>query len=290
MQTENQPQESSAPDIYVNPENVDSFTGGEKSPVEETEAAKPEAKEEAPKAEAKVEDKPEPEAPKKRNGVNERIGEITAARREAERKAEAAERRAASLEARLAQVEKGLQPPNPENFNDAGEYAAAVAKYEGKLSAHDALRTEAKHEINTYTRETKQALYESWDERLAEAEETVPNFKEIVAKAPNIEIPEHLVTEIMESDMGIPLYLHLAQNPREAIHLSRLSPKALSREMLKLELRLSESPAEVKAVEPPKVTKAPPPVEPITARGSSSDGDDYASWAAKRNKESNIRR
>lgn len=283
---ENQVTETSA-DIYVNPANAEIAPPGADFYVS-PEHAEPKVETETAKVEVKTEEKPkEPEA-KKPNRVQERIGEITAARREAERKAEAAEKRVAALEARLAEKEKTLVAPNPEEFSDTGEYAKAVARYEGKLSAHEVLRDEVKHEKTLYTEEARAALTESWTERVRDAEETIPNFKETIAKAQDFPITPHLESEIMESDMGPQLLMHFALNPREAIHLGRLSPKALSREILKLELRLEDSQKPV-AVEP-KVTKAPAPIAPITARNSSPSGDDYSSWAARRNAESHIKR
>ena len=269
--------EEQAGDLYINPENLDNETPPEatKETVEAPAAPVAKAAEKAPKEEIKEDPKPE------RKGVQGRIDELTKARRIAERRAELAE-------AKIAELEK-TGNPDPDQFEDAADHAAAVARAEGKKSAYAAHKEEATAEIENVDKETQDLLIEDWTDAVEEAKKAIPDFEEVLSKSKS-PLPSHVERAILESgSMGPKIAYHLAKNTAEATHLARLSPLALGRELARLEIRLQNAPAPAAIV--PKVTAAPAPIAPLSAKGSAANAetDDFEAWKAKRNKERNFR-
>ena len=96
--------------------------------VEEADGSEPEAKEEAT-----PQDEPKKQNPK----LERRFSEITKQREEARREAESERQRRVELEQRLAAIEQQKAPqaqpvdqePQPSQFQDAFEYAKALAEY-----------------------------------------------------------------------------------------------------------------------------------------------------------------
>lgn len=271
--------EEKAGDLYINPENL-----GDDTPSDATKPAEEKKEDAAPvakaddKTPAAEKEKPKEEPKAKRNGAQDRIDELTKARRIAERRAELAE-------SKLAEIEKAGNP-DPDKFEDAADHAAAVARAEGRKSAYATQKEEATAEIENVDKETQDLLIEDWTEAVEDAKKALPDFEEVLSKSKS-PLPSHVERAILESGaMGPKIAYHLAKNTAEAIHLSRLSPMALGRELARLEIRLQSQPAPETKV----VTKAPAPIEPITAQKSAhADTDDFEAWKAKRNKERNYR-
>jgi hypothetical protein len=73
---------------------------------------------------------------------------------------------------------------------------------------------------------------------------------------------------IQASDVGPDLAYYLGTNPKEADRISRLSPYMQAKEIGKIEAKLSDNPP-VK-----KTTSAPPPIAPISGRGTGAPAYD----------------
>ncbi|MCK9513669.1 MAG: hypothetical protein M0R28_20930 [Pigmentiphaga sp.] len=256
-----------------------------------------------------------------KKSVQERINEITRARREAERRAEAAERELNELrnakppaaaekpakpaagkggdESTGAEGDAAKGPPDPEKY-EFGEldsrYIRDLARFEAK-AAHDELR-----ELDRQEREQAQAVQQQqaaatkFQQRVEEGSKKYEDFYEkVVIGAEKVEWPlsPELGSLIVESDVGADIAYHLATNPDEAAQVFALSPLEQARYFGRIEAKFSAeqsaAPGEDAKDEtaPAKTPKAPPPVAPARGSGGrskiSANTDDFASFEAVAN-------
>jgi hypothetical protein len=221
-------------------------------------------------------------------GVQRRIDELTRQRHEAER-------RASELEQRLQQLQSGTQSsgqapatkPDPRQFEDYGDYVAALTKYEAAqlLGQRDQQQAQAlQQQRQQLTQQAEQARAEAWTERQTAARTALPDYDTVMAAAANVHVSAAVQDALLDSDRGPELAYHLAKNPAEAQRLNGLSPRQVDREIGRLEERLSR-PAT------PPVSKAPPPLKPLGGGGSGvanatpDPSKDPQAWIAWRNKQ-----
>ena len=103
----------------------------------EVEAVETEPTEEAERSEPVIEEKEQEEKPKGNPKLERRFSEITKQREEARKEAQQERQAREALEARLAALERQPAPqapkvdeePQPSQFNDAFEYAKALAEF-----------------------------------------------------------------------------------------------------------------------------------------------------------------
>jgi hypothetical protein len=220
----------------------------------------------------------EPE-PKPRKSAQERIDELTRARREAERdvefwKAKALQTPQQPQPAQAAQeqpqgdgrpdpsqYEGGYQ--NPDFIEDLTDWKAEQAAE--RLAQRHQQRTHQQTAVETYQSRTKALFPEGKPAGLVAFE--------------RLEVVPVAVNDIVgDSEIGPKLAAHLGDNPAELDRLFRLSPALQARELTRLETRLSEPP---KAT-PKTATDAPEP--PPQARGAGGrytvapDTDDFAAF------------
>ena len=227
-------------------------------PTEAEEQSEPEAEAEAQQQEER----------KQNPKLERRFSEITkqreAARQEAQREREARE----ALEARLAELEKKSQPqqavvadqePQPSQFNDAFEYAKALAEYTADKRIEEMKRQEAEAK----QAQERQKVIETWASKVQQAKATLPDFDDIVASS-DVVVNDDIRDAILESDVGPQILYHLAENDDVAKKIAGLSAKQALREIGKLEARF-----EAKETKPEPIvrSKAPTPIQPI--KGSS---------------------
>lgn len=225
--------------------------------------------------ETKTDEQPRDEKGKFKSPVQERMDELTRARREAEREAAYWRQRAEPTQSRDAPPAK----PTVEQFKDYGEFVEALADWKAdqkvseRLSARDA---DAAKSADQRVQETKQ---QTFAERQASVKTSIPDYDAVVGSA-DVAISPHLSEAILDSDKGPELVYHLAKNPAEAARLSALSPLAAARELGRIEATL-EKPAKA-------VTKAPAPMKPTAGTGSSATTDpskmtneEYRAYRAK---------
>ena len=133
----------------------------ETEPVADAEGSEPEAKEEA---------KPQDETKKQNPKLERRFSEITKQREEARREAESERQRRVELEQRLAAIEQQKAPqaqivdqePQPSQFQDAFEYAKALAEYTADKRIEDMKRQEAEAKVAA----ERQKVIESWTQKV----------------------------------------------------------------------------------------------------------------------------
>jgi hypothetical protein len=233
--------------------------------VEAVQAEPTEVVEERSEPEIEIEQEEKPKANPK---LERRFSEITKQREEARKEAQQERQAREALEARLAVLERQPAPqapkvdeePQPSQFNDAFEYAKALAEYTadqriGEMRRQDAEAKQAQE---------RQKVIETWASKVQAAKASMPDFDDIVASS-DVVVNDDIRDAILESDVGPQILYHLAENDDVAKRIAGLSPKQALREIGKLEARF-----EVKETkpEPTPITrsKAPAPINPL--RGS----------------------
>lgn len=246
----------------------------------EAEGSEPEAREEA-----KPQDEPKKQNPK----LEKRFSEITKQREEARKEAEAERQRRVELEQRLAALEQQApkkefvdQEPQPSQFQDAFEYAKALAEYTADKRIEEMKRQEAEAKAEA----ARQSMIQEWSKKVESAKAELPDFDDMVASS-DVVVSDDIRDAILESDVGPKILYHLAENSEFAKKVASMPTRAALKEIGKLEARF-----EAKAEEKPVVrSKAPAPVTPIKAASGvadtklSSDGNwygSYAEWKAAR--------
>lgn len=234
----------------------------------EVEAAPAEPTEEVERSEPEIEEKEQEEKPKANPKLERRFSEITKQREEARKEAQREREAREALEARLAALEKQTAPqvpkvdeePQPSQFNDAFEYAKALAEYTADKRIEEMKRQEAEAK----QAQERQKVIETWASKVQQAKATLPDFDDIVASS-DVVVNDDIRDAILESDVGPQILYHLAENEDVAKKIAGLSAKQALREIGKLEARF-----EAKETPEPKPivrSKAPAPIQPL--RGSS---------------------
>ena len=253
----------------------------EAEPVAEEQSEPPEAETAKPQEERKQNPK-----------IEKRFSEITRQREEARAEAQREREARASLEARLAELERQSAPkpeakvdqePQPHQFEDAFEYAKALADY--RVEQRFNQEKQAQEQARVQAERAK--IQESWLQKVVAAKSEMPDFDEMIASAGDTPIPDHIRDAVMDSDVGPKILYHFANNPELVGELSNMNPAKALREIGKLETRF-----ESKEEKPPVVarSKAPEPIQPIRGAGKAdvpmtSDGvfkGSYHEWKAMR--------
>lgn len=229
--------------------------------------------------------------------LEKRFSELTKARKQAEENAAKALAEKEALEARLKEYEERIAPqqktaedpigaePRADQFDDAFEYAKALAEW----SAEKALYERDQQEANRKLEEERQKVIKSWSEKLEKAKPNLPDFDDILAST-QVVVSNEVRDAIVESDVGPEILYHLASlDGEEAEKFQNLPLTKALREIGKLEARFEKQAiAEEKPVSKPVVqkSKAPAPLSPIKATGSAmetpigSDGEFHGSFQA----------
>ena len=230
--------------------------------------------------------------------IERRFSEITkqreAAREEARKEREARE----ALEARLRDLEAKANPapqvaqaaedtePQPSQFEDAFEYAKALAEW----STEKALRERDAAEAQRKQQEAEAVKHREWADRVSKAKAELPDFDEMVASS-EVVVSNEVRDAIMESDVGPQLLYHLAENPEVADALAKMSAIKALREIGKLEARLEKSAPKQEVKTVAAKSNAPAPISPLKATSAATDVQvnsegqfhgTYAQWKAAR--------
>ena len=195
------------------------------------------------------EDEEAEEAPKpKKQTVQERINEITAARREAEREADMLKGRLAELERRISEKDKTPEDkasvetsdqaqssgePTPTDLNEDGTEKYPLGEFDPKfvkdltkfqyeeLKTQDRLERE-REQAKTELEQAELALRTEWTGRVEEAVQQYPDFEESVTnledtfKDADPNLSQYLANTIMQSEYGPEILYYLSQNVDEA--------------------------------------------------------------------------
>jgi hypothetical protein len=224
----------------VTSENIAEFTAQKLGLADraDTEADDSEPDQAPEQSEPKSED--EAKTGKQSPKLERRFSEITKqreqAREEAKREREARE----SLEAKVAELERRTQPqqrvesldeePKPEQFNDAFEYARALAEY----SAEQALKNRDRVELEKKYQAEHDKLIEVWNDRLEATKKELPDYADMIESS-DVMVSDQVRDALLESDAGPRILYHLAENPDYAEKLSKMTVISALREIGKLE-------------------------------------------------------
>lgn len=237
-------------------------------PTDQEGGAEPSEQEETPASPAA---EPEP----KRNKVQERIDEITRARRQAEQEAEYW-RKVATGEIKPppqqeAQPQGDFIPPGYpaeptlDAFDDYDQYNRALVRWEaGRIIAerdHAAEQEKAKN--------AQKAVHDSHAARVKAAKETkYSDWDELALVAPPMAFSDDAFSAILESDQSADIAYHLFKNPAEITRLNGLSRVQQIKEVTRLEDKFKATPQPVK-----RVSQAPTPLNPIGEGGDPAPKD-----------------
>lgn len=257
----------------------------------ETETTNTQEEDDALSTENEIEEEAPAQPAPKKTRFQERIDELTAGRREAERKA-------AELEARLAQLEAAKQNPEPtqapkaetegpdpyaknEDGTDVyalGEYDPAYLKdYVNHLMANkeqEAVTKQAEQAQAAAIEAERIALQESWESKLEPARERYPDFQEkgqeLISSFDGIDpaYGEYLSAQIMDLDFGTDVLYYLATHPDEAKAIVESGARKATVALGRLDAKFGFSEEEKQKVR--KVSQAPTP--PPTNKGATQVG------------------
>lgn len=263
--------------------------------VEETPESEPTAVEGESEQDSETEGKATEER-KQNPKLEKRFSELTKARKLAEETAAKEREQREALEARLKEYEGQSQPtqkqadpigvePRPDQFDDAFEYAKALAEW----SAEKALYERDQQELNRKAQEERNKMVKSWTEKLEKTKPSLPDFDDVVDSS-KVVVNDDIRDAILESDVGPEILYHLASlDEDEADKFMNLSQAKALREIGKLEARFEKQEAAEEPVRSKPVvqkSKAPAPLSPIKATGSAmdtpigSDGEFHGSFQA----------
>jgi hypothetical protein len=201
----------------------------------------------------------EGEKPKPKQTAQDRIDELTKARREAERDAEYWKAKATQTDkpAEAKPEPKEDAEPDPAEY-EFGETDPRFIKALGAYAAEQKFNElSAKAERQNQARTVEQ----SWTERQQAFAKDKPDYFEVLDR--QWDCSEPMAEAIRTSEKGAEVAYHLASNPEEARRIAGLNPLAAIREIGRLEARF-----DTKASAPPvTASDAPPPPQQLRGNG-----------------------
>ena len=263
---------------------------------EATETAAEEPSEPVQEAESQSEPKAEEEAKateKSKDKLEKRFSKISRQRDEANTRAEQLEARLRELEAKanpqtIAQTANAEDKPQASQFNDAFEYAEALAEW----SAEKALKDRDIADQQRKAEEERNKVAESWNKKVSKAKEAIPDFNKVVSKS-TVVVSDAVRDAILESDVGPQILYHLASDDDFAQSIASMPAIKALKEIGRLEARYEgEQEKPEKKAKTVATSKAPAPISPL--KGGKSAGADvlvdtngefygsYAQWKAAR--------
>jgi murein DD-endopeptidase MepM/ murein hydrolase activator NlpD len=252
-----------------------------------------------PGKEAKEQSEPKAEeeakgTEKSKDKLEKRFSKISKQRDEANTRAEQLEARLRELEAKanpqtIAQTANADDKPQASQFNDAFEYAEALAEW----SAEKALKDRDIAEQQRRVEDERNKVLESWNNKVSKVQKDIPDFNKVVSKS-SVVVSDAVRDAIIESDVGPQILYHLASDNDLAESISKMPAIKALKEIGRLEAKFEAEPQEKaeKKAKTVSTSKAPAPISPL--KGGKSAGADvlvdtngefygsYAQWKAAR--------
>lgn len=158
-----------------------------------------------------------------------------------------------------------VKEPQMSEFKTMGEYLTAVREFAKKQAI-----TAAKGEwesAQTRQRQEEQAktIASAWEKKSQAGQKKYADFAE-VALNPDLPIPVGSVTYafLHDSDHGADVLYHLGSNPDKLAEISAMPPLKAARALYAIESEVSKAPSA------PAVSKAPPPPNQVSGKGTTS--------------------
>jgi hypothetical protein len=220
------------------------------------ETAEKVAESKAPKTEKAVENEESSgEKQQRPNKLQDRIDELTKARRESEREAAYWKARAATQD----EAPKAQGPPVRADFANEEDFIDAKVEFklEQKLAQRDTQ--------NAVTRQVETQATQ-WAAKLTEAKAAVADF-DAVMNAAELPVEQHILELIQEHDQGALIAYHLAKNPGDLEALNKMSPAKAAFRLGKLGDQAEAAVSKPTKATISKISSAPPPAK-VAAAGS----------------------
>ena len=273
-------------EVEINAEDSDDAPNNEE--VEDTQSDDS-GEDDTPATDDDDETEQKAEKPEKKNRLQERINELTAARREAERKYEELllkleeKQTPTKPEPKQASVESESTGPSPLDKNEDGSDKYPLGEFDPKF-----VKDTVQHMLNeqvkaqeaqkeqqaklTEEQQYRNNLQDSWNEKLEDVRERYPDFEdkgqEMLSVFEGIDpaYGQYLTDTLMEMDAGPEVFYYLANNLDEAEKIVNAGPRKATMALTKLEVQLAG--ASVSKTPAVKASKAPPP--PPQLKGSTA--------------------
>ena len=209
--------------------------------------------------------------------LEKRFSELTKHRDEARQEAERERQAREAVEARLRDLEAKASPqksdepdpkPNPAQFNDALEYAEALAEW----TTDRRMRERDQAELARKAQEEQSRMRQEFQKRLDVAKQGMPDYEEMIASS-DVSVSQPVTDAIIESDVGPQVLYYLAENPDFTRALAEKSITAQLRAIGRLEAKFEKTEAAKPSVKEPvaKRSNAPAPINPLRAASNASD-------------------
>ena len=250
-------------------------------PVDEPESDQPEEEVvEEPKEPEKEpkEEEPEPSEPKsKKRTARDRINELTADKRSAERRADRLEEMLAGQIQPKRQVQSETAPKQ-NDFENYDEFLVAKAKHEVRQEVRDEFEAQNKRNLESQQNLRATEAARIFNTKAAEARAKYDDFDE-VAFSNDVTITDTMTEVIVQSERGPDVAYHLGSHPETAARIASLSPVMQAVELGKIETSLDP---------PKKTSNAPEPVKTVAKGNAGLDKspekmsyDEYKKWRQK---------
>lgn len=277
----------------------------EDNPLDTEADEEAEVEDEESEAEDEDEEEEEPDEvpePPKRKSAKERINELTAKAREAERREQALLKRLEALEASEKEVKAEDKPPlrdvlpdgapQPDATGEDGEalyplgefdplYIRDLTRFTIKAENEAIRETRQQEELAAKMEAEKKEIQETWVSRLDAIEEEIPDIRDGISDLtdtfaelePNY--GEYLATLLMSSEQGPRIMHYLSQNLSEAQKIVASGPAAATLALGRLEARFITTRVKEETKRNVKKSSAPTPPETSSkGRGSKFDTKD----------------
>lgn len=260
------PAEAMETELTRQSEEVDNVLAPAETEGQEPEGQKPEVTEE--------QDDNQHQIPK---GLEKRLAKLT-------KQKYAQQERIDALERQLQESLKAKEEePDRDDYTD-DEWMEILAEKKAKALLQE-YQAEQKQRIDS-AKNARQAATQ-WQSKIDTYKEEMPDYEAVVSNA-DIELPVEVLQTIASSPVGPRMAYHLAKNEQEAEMLQQMDARTRDRYLLKLELKMEDTPVGRPTANQPKaeVTKATPIPRSggISAATPSEDSLSIDDWMARRRK------
>ena len=230
---------------------------------------------------------------KRSEKLNKRFDKVTQRAKEAEARSVELENRLKEYEAKATPQQEPVRAtiegkPQASQFNDAFEYAEALAEW----SAENALKQRDAEEVQRKARKAQDKVLNNWNEKIAKAKTSMPDFDRMVQSSTTV-VSDEIRDSILESDVGPQLLYFLASDENFAKKLTEMPLVKALREIGRLEARFEQEDKPKAKANKESVSRstAPSPIRPLTGGKIGNDvlidtnGEfqgSYAQWKAAR--------
>jgi len=248
---------------------------------QEAEAVKTEPVIEESSSEPSAEEEAKVDVPKDK--VEKRFSKVTKRAEQAEARASELENRLRELEAKaspqpIAQTAEVTDKPQAGQFNDAFEYAEALAEW----SAEKALRDRDIAESQRRAEVERANISKAWIDKVEKFKSETKDFDKVVSNSTTV-VSDAVRDAILESDVGPQILYFLASDKDFATKITQMPAIKALKEIGRLEAKFEEVP-QVEAKTATR-SKAPAPISPLKGGKAGADvlidtnGEFYGSYA-----------